>query len=730
MKKNTHRSLGSYHSLTGKTLWLLILWGLMITVGFIGLVNHQLAKVFDEQKFNYAQQIARSFNAVIQTLPTNQSLQPLLENLSQESEIKLIAVLGNSPLKIIASTAPEWIDKSVTRVHNSYLMQGLRETLETKLPYRVYRKDIQQYCFSFSITLNRTDMVEDAILLVYLDALPTRQIIHDFSLKMGVWILGLISTLIGFVYILLYYFLLRPLHSLRQVVDSHLSYKTECYAPKFANDELGEFADKFNQLLYQTEQDIKQIRKIAAIADTRHAVIITNSNGFIEWVNTGFTQLTEYSLDEVKGKKPGAFLQGPETDYRTTNQMREAFQQQQPFDIEIINYSKTYRQYWVEIHAQPMFDEQGQLVSYFAIEIDITTRKRTENALQKNAIHLRHLIEKPADSLIVMDKQGSMHYVDTISDMILGQQAKGLINMIFNLPLKDEEMVELISTNHSLIAEVRTVETDWEGETFHFASLRDITDKHNEIIKYESDVRYRAAIEATDTGLVIVDMNGVVLEANVEYVRLTGRKNMEDVIGNNVLDWTTIYDQERNTLAIRTCLDKGFLKNFDVDYLTPDGRVIPIEVNAKIINVKGEIRILALCWEIMEYNHTRRPFCQTSEFLYSVINALPMFIFIKEVPSNHFVLWNAFGEQLLQLAATDLLGKTDYEVFSERQQVDFFWQHDAEIVTYRKPFEFPEPWSLETATGIRYFEVTKLPMLDKQEMPQFILGVLREITPK
>jgi PAS domain S-box-containing protein len=260
--------------------------------------------------------------------------------------------------------------------------------------------------------------------------------------------------------------------------------------------------------------------------------------------------------------------------------------------------------------------------------------------------------------------------------------------------------------------------------------LRDITDKHNEIIKYESDVRYRAAIEATDTGLVIVDMNGVVLEANVEYVRLTGRKNMEDVIGNNVLDWTTIYDQERNTLAIRTCLDKGFLKNFDVDYLTPDGRVIPIEVNAKIINVKGEIRILALCWEIMEYNHTRRPFCQTSEFLYSVINALPMFIFIKEVPSNHFVLWNAFGEQLLQLAATDLLGKTDYEVFSERQQVDFFWQHDAEIVTYRKPFEFPEPWSLETATGIRYFEVTKLPMLDKQEMPQFILGVLREITPK
>jgi PAS domain S-box-containing protein len=356
----------------------------------------------------------------------------------------------------------------------------------------------------------------------------------------------------------------------------------------------------------------------------------------------------------------------------------------------------------------------------------VTVRKRTENTLQKNAIHIHHLIEKPADSLIIMDKQGSMHYVDTISDMILGQQAKGLINLIFNLPPQDEETIEYFANHPTLVAEVRMVETDWEGETFYFASLRNITDKHNEIIKYEQDARYRAAIEATDTGLVIVDSNGVVLEANLEYARLTGRNNLEDVIGNNVLDWTTIYDKERNTLAIKMCLDRGFLKNFDVDYLTPDGKVTPIEVNAKVINVKGEIRILALCWEIME-SHTRRPFYQTSEFLYSIINALPIFIFVKALPSNHFVLWNPVGEALFQLTAIAVLGKADYEVFAERQQVDFFWQHDAEIVTYRKPFVFSEPLALETATGSRCFHVTKLPLSDKQGNPQFILGMLHEI---
>ncbi|MEZ5673401.1 MAG: PAS domain S-box protein, partial [Thiotrichaceae bacterium] len=631
-----------------------------------------------------------------------------------------------TPPQIIAATDMQWINRSVSHLSSKYLIQELEETLETGLPYRVYRKDIQQYCFSFPIQLNRTD-ITDAVLLVHLDARPAREVIHDLSLEMGGWILGLISIFIGFTYILLYYFVLRPLHSLDQVVSSRLNYQTEQYAPKFAADELGEFADKLNQLLRQTEQDFKQIRKIASIADTRHAIIITDTNGFIEWVNEGFTQLTEYTFDEVKGKKPGAFLQGPETDHRTVNQMREAFQQQQLFDVEIVNYSKTYRQYWVAIHAQPIFDAEQRLLYYFAIQIDITARKRTENALQKNAIHIHHLIEKPADSLIVMDKQGSMHYVDTISDMVLGQQAKSLINLIFNLPLEDEGTTEYFATNNTLVAEVRTVETDWEGETFYFASLRNITDKHNEIIKYEHDVRYRTAIEAMDTGLVIVDANGVVLEANIEYARLTGRKNLEDVIGNNVLDWTTIYDKERNALAIKTCMDKGFLKNFDVDYLTPEGKVTPIEVNAKVINVRGEIRILALCWEIMEYSHTRRPFYQTTEFLHNVINSLPIFIFAKEASSNHFVLWNTMGEQLFQLPAIALLGKADYEVFSE-QQVDFFWQYDAEIVTYRKPFEFPEPLLLETAAGLQYFHVTKLPLLsDNQENPQFILGMLRKI---
>ena len=67
-----------------------------------------------------------------------------------------------------------------------------------------------------------------------------------------------------------------------------------------------------------------QARRLALVADrTDNAVIITDAAGRIEWVNDGFTRLTEYRLDEALGRKPGSFLQGPETDPGAVRQIRE-----------------------------------------------------------------------------------------------------------------------------------------------------------------------------------------------------------------------------------------------------------------------------------------------------------------------------------------------------------------------------------------------------------------------
>jgi PAS domain S-box-containing protein len=131
------------------------------------------------------------------------------------------------------------------------------------------------------------------------------------------------------------------------------------------------------------ETAARQAAKLALVAaKTDNAVIITDDHGRIEWVNEGFTRISEYVLDDVKGKKPGSFLQGPETDRATVDFVRRQLADQKGFKAEILNYSKSGRPYWLAIEVQPIFDASGALRNFVAIESDVTERKRVETALR------------------------------------------------------------------------------------------------------------------------------------------------------------------------------------------------------------------------------------------------------------------------------------------------------------------------------------------------------------
>ncbi len=126
-------------------------------------------------------------------------------------------------------------------------------------------------------------------------------------------------------------------------------------------------------------------RKLALVAARTHnAVILTDPDGHIEWINAGFTRITGYEPAEVIGRTPGSLLQGPRTDPAAVRYMRERQRQGEGFRTEILNYSKDGREYWISIEAQPIHDEDGRLVHFMAIEADITERKQAEEALRQS----------------------------------------------------------------------------------------------------------------------------------------------------------------------------------------------------------------------------------------------------------------------------------------------------------------------------------------------------------
>jgi PAS domain S-box-containing protein len=115
---------------------------------------------------------------------------------------------------------------------------------------------------------------------------------------------------------------------------------------------------------------------VASLTD--NAVILTDAQGRIEWVNEGFTRITEFTLEEARGRKPGSFLQGPETDPATVEVMRRAFQAGEGFKVDVLNYSKSGRKYWLAIEARPIRDADGRITHFMAVETDLTDRKAAE----------------------------------------------------------------------------------------------------------------------------------------------------------------------------------------------------------------------------------------------------------------------------------------------------------------------------------------------------------------
>ncbi len=85
------------------------------------------------------------------------------------------------------------------------------------------------------------------------------------------------------------------------------------------------------------------------------ALIITNAERHILWVNDGFTEMTGYSKKYALQKVPG-FLQGPSTCEKTRMRFREKLKANKPFTEVITNYKKDHTPYTCEVKIFPLYD--------------------------------------------------------------------------------------------------------------------------------------------------------------------------------------------------------------------------------------------------------------------------------------------------------------------------------------------------------------------------------------
>ncbi len=98
------------------------------------------------------------------------------------------------------------------------------------------------------------------------------------------------------------------------------------------------------------------------------ALVVTNPEGRVEWINPSFSAMCGFTLKELSGHKPGQVLQGRATDPAAVTRIRTALTALRPVRETMVNYHKNGSAYRVDLEITPILDDEGSPLWFVAQE--------------------------------------------------------------------------------------------------------------------------------------------------------------------------------------------------------------------------------------------------------------------------------------------------------------------------------------------------------------------------
>ncbi|MBC8039459.1 MAG: PAS domain-containing protein, partial [Opitutaceae bacterium] len=114
------------------------------------------------------------------------------------------------------------------------------------------------------------------------------------------------------------------------------------------------------------------------------AMIVTDRDYRILWINAAFTRLTGYTIEEARGRRPADFMRCPDADPAAGEKVRAALAEGRNFHVTLPNRRKDGTRYWINIDGQPAHSPGGELIAYVVVGMDVTAQIEHEAALRRN----------------------------------------------------------------------------------------------------------------------------------------------------------------------------------------------------------------------------------------------------------------------------------------------------------------------------------------------------------
>lgn len=207
----------------------------------------------------------------------------------------------------------------------------------------------------------------------------------------------------------------------------------------------------------------------AAIRATRMSMIITDPrkpDNPIVFANDSFLRLTGYAREEVIGRNC-RFLQGPDTDADAVAEVRDAVAGCRDISIDLLNYRKDGSTFWNALYLSPVSNAKGELLFFFASQLDVSDRKRSEQRTAADKLRFEEAVKERTRELeAALETQTALlHEVDhrvknnlqMVSSLILMQSRTIKDEAVKNSLATMLERIEALSTVHRRLYQSKDV---------------------------------------------------------------------------------------------------------------------------------------------------------------------------------------------------------------------------------------------------------------------------------
>lgn len=188
---------------------------------------------------------------------------------------------------------------------------------------------------------------------------------------------------------------------------------------------------------YSVNESNKQkirIKEIEEFIDQSNLVSKADENGKITYVNKKFTELSEYTLEEVLGRDHNIVNSGQHTSSLWSSMYEAVVKERKIWNHIITNKSKSGNFYYVDTYIKAEFDDEtGKLKGFTSIRQDVTELKRKETEIRNrmNAIN-------KSNAVIEFDLEGKIIFANDLFCQLTEYEEKEIIGKQHKIFVSEE----------------------------------------------------------------------------------------------------------------------------------------------------------------------------------------------------------------------------------------------------------------------------------------------------